>query len=302
MVVGGRTGLSWGRESALRVRFEDWERFIQAEAKWIENRPSKGFRRLDLRELWEYRELAGFLALRDLKARYKQAVFGFSWALIQPLAGVAIFTVVFRRLADMPSDGIPYPLFAYVGLSVWAYFAGAVSKATESLVHNAALVTKIYFPRVLAPAAAVLPGLVDMLLALLLLIVLIPVFGVAPSWAMLTAPLWVLPLVGTALGTGLWMGALNVSYRDIGQAIGLVVQLWLFASPIAYPSSAVPEQWQTLYFLNPMAGVIEGFRWALIGGPWPGPRLWLSFTVMALLVAGGMLYFLRLERRFADVI
>jgi ABC-type polysaccharide/polyol phosphate export permease len=302
MVVGGRTGLSWGRESALRVRFEDWERFIQAEAKWIENRPSKGFRRLDLRELWEYRELAGFLALRDLKARYKQAVFGFSWALIQPLAGVAIFTVVFRRLADMPSDGIPYPLFAYVGLSVWAYFAGAVSKATESLVHNAALVTKIYFPRVLAPAAAVLPGLVDMLLALLLLIVLIPVFGVAPSWAMLTAPLWVLPLVGTALGTGLWMGALNVSYRDIGQAIGLVVQLWLFASPIAYPSSAVPEQWQTLYFLNPMAGVIEGFRWALIGGPWPGPRLWLSFTVMALLVAAGMLYFLRLERRFADVI
>lgn len=269
---------------------------------WVENRPSRGFRRLDLRELWEYRELAGFLALRDLKARYKQAAFGYAWALAQPLAGVVVFTIVFRRLADMPSDDIPYPIFSYVGLSVWAYFAGAASKATGSLVSNSALVSKIYFPRILAPTAAVLPGLVDMMLALTLLVVLMPVFGVAPTWAILTTPLWAIPLVGAALGTGLWLGALNVSYRDVGQAIGLLVQLWLFASPVAYPSSEVPEQWRTLYFLNPMTGVIEGFRWALIGGPWPGLRVLLSFAVIAALLVGGLLYFLRLERRFADVI
>lgn len=270
--------------------------------EWIENRPSRGFRRLDLHELWEYRELAGFLALRDLKARYKQAAFGFGWALAQPLAGVVVFTVVFQRLADMPSDDIPYPLFSYVGLSVWAYFAGAASKATGSLVNDATLVSKIYFPRILAPAAAVLPGLVDMMLALTLLAVLMPVFGVAPTWAILTTPLWVVPLVAAALGTGLWLGALNVSYRDVGQAIGLLVQLWLFASPVAYPSSEVPEQWRTLYFLNPMTGVIEGFRWALIGGPWPGTRLLVSLAVIAAVLTGGLLYFLRLERRFADVI
>lgn len=274
---------------------------VQA-GQWIENRPSRGFRRLDLRELWQYRELAGFLALRDLKTRYKQAVFGFGWALAQPLAGVVVFTVVFRRLADMPSDGLPYPLFAYVGLTVWAYFAGATAKATDSLVSNAALVSKIYFPRVLAPAAAVLPGLVDMVLALCLLVVLMPVFGVAPTWAMLTLPLWTVLLVAAALGIGVWLGALNVSYRDVGQAISLVIQLWLFASPVAYPSSAVPEQWRTLYYLNPMTGIIEGFRWSLIGGPWPGPRLFLSLAVIGVLLAGGLLYFLRLERRFADVI
>jgi ABC-type polysaccharide/polyol phosphate export permease len=271
-------------------------------SEWIENRPSKGFRRLDLRELWEYRELGGFLALRDLKARYKQAVFGFAWALAQPLAGVVIFTIVFRRLADMPSDGIPYPVFSYVGLTVWAYFAGSVSKATESLVSNSALVTKIYFPRVLAPFAAVLPALVDMVLALSLLAILMPVFGVTPTWALLLTPLWVLPLVAAALGTGLWLGTLNVSYRDVGHAIALLIQLWLFASPVAYPSSAVPEQWRTLYFLNPVTGVIEGFRWSLLGGPWPGPRILVSFAVIVVLLVGGLLYFLRLERRFADVI
>lgn len=274
---------------------------VQA-AEWIENRPSRGFRRLDLRELWEYRELAGFLALRDLKTRYKQAVFGFGWALAQPLVGVVVFSIVFRRLADMPSDGIAYPVFAYVGLSVWAYFAGATSKATESLVANSALVSKIYFPRILAPAAAVLPGLVDMVLALLLLSVLMPVFGVAPTWAILATPLWIVVLTAATLSVGLWLGALNVSYRDVGQAINLIIQLWLFASPVAYPSSVVPEQWRTLYFLNPMTGVIEGFRWSLLGGPWPGTRLLVSLAVIAVTLASGLLYFLRLERRFADVI
>lgn len=270
--------------------------------EWIENRPSRGFRRLDVRELWDYRELAGFLALRDLKTRYKQAVLGYAWALAQPLAGVVVFTIVFRRLADMPSDEIPYPIFSYVGLSVWAYFAGATSKATNSLVSNSALVSKIYFPRILAPTAAVLPGLVDMMLALSFLVVLMPVFGLAPSWAILATPLWIIPLVAAALGTGLWLGALNVSYRDVGQAINLIIQLWLFASPVAYPSSEVPAQWRTLYFLNPMTGVIEGFRWSLLGGPWPGARLLLSLVVIAVVLAGGLLYFLRLERRFADVI
>ncbi len=270
--------------------------------RWVENRPSKGFRALDVRELWAYRELAAFLALRDLKVRYKQAVFGAGWALLQPLAAAAVFTLVFRRLANMPSDGVAYPLFAFVGVSVWGYFSTAVTKATQTLVQNVALVSKVYFPRILAPTAAVLPPLVDLAVSLTALVVLIPVYGADDGWAALTLPLWIVPLVGAALGVGLFLGALNVSYRDVNHGVTLLVQLWLFASPVAYPSSAVPEAWRGVYFLNPVAGTIEGFRWALLGAPWPGPGVFVSFgtTVLALVV--GTLYFLRTERRFADVI
>jgi lipopolysaccharide transport system permease protein len=269
---------------------------------WVENRPGRGVRGPDLRELWRYRELGGFLALRDLKVRYKQAVFGAAWAVFQPLAGVVVFTIVFRRLAKVPSDGIAYPLFVLTGLAVWSYHASSVTRATQSLVGNAPLVTKVYFPRVLVPLAAVLPGLVDLALSLLVLGALLAVYQTAPSWAALTLPLWVVALVATTLGVGLWLSALNVQYRDINHAITLLVQLWLFVSPVAYPSSMVQGGWRVLYALNPMAGVIDGFRWALLRGPRPGPTLLVSMAVTAVLLVSGVLYFQRTERRFADVI
>jgi lipopolysaccharide transport system permease protein len=269
---------------------------------WVENRPSRGFRGPGLRELWRYRELGGFLALRDLKVRYKQAVFGAAWAVFQPLAGVVVFTLVFRRLAKVPSDGIPYPLFVFAGLAVWSYHASSVTRATQSLVGNAPLVTKVYFPRQLVPLAAVLPGLVDLALSLLMLGVLLVVYQTAPSWAVLTLPLWLVALVATTLGVGLWLSALNVQYRDINHAITLFIQLWLFVSPVAYPSSMVEGGWRLLYALNPMAGVIDAFRWALLRGPRPGPTLLISLAVTAVLLVSGVLYFQRTERRFADVI
>lgn len=269
---------------------------------WVENRPRRGFRGPGLRELWRYRELGGFLALRDLKVRYKQAVFGAAWAVFQPLAGVLVFTLVFRRLAKVPSDGIPYPLFAFVGLSVWSYHASSVTRATQSLVGNAPLVTKVYFPRLLVPLAAILPGLVDLALSLLMLGVLLAVYQTAPGWAVLTLPLWLLALVATTLGVGLWLSALNVQYRDINHAITLLIQLWLFVSPVAYPSSMVKGSWRLLYALNPMAGVIDGFRWALLRGPRPGPALLISLSMTAVVLVSGVLYFQRTERRFADVI
>jgi ABC-type polysaccharide/polyol phosphate export permease len=269
---------------------------------WAENRPGRKFLGPDLRELWRYRELGGFLALRDLKVRYKQAVFGAAWAVFQPVAGVVVFTVVFRRLAKVPSDGIPYPLFVFAGLAVWTYHASSVTRATQSLVGNAPLVTKVYFPRLLVPVATVLPGLVDLALSLVMLGVLLGAYRVAPSWAVLTLPLWVVALVATTLAVGLWLSALNVQYRDVNHAITLLVQLWLFVSPVAYPSSMVRGGWRLLYALNPMAGVIDGFRWALVRGPRPGPTLLVSLAVTAVLLASGVLYFQRTERRFADVI
>jgi lipopolysaccharide transport system permease protein len=272
-------------------------------AEWIENRPSRGFRRLDLRELWEYRELAAFLALRDIKVRYKQAVFGAGWAVMQPLATVLVFAVVFGRLAAMPSDNLPYPLFAYVGVAVWTYFSGAVTKSTQVLAQNAALVTKVYFPRLLVPLASVLPGLVDLSISLCLLLVLMPVYGARPEWTALTLPLWSVLLVAAALGVGLWLGTLNVSYRDISHGVTLAVQLWLFVSPVLYPSTAVPEKWRLVYFANPATGPIEGFRWALLGTPWPGSGAFLmSLTTTIIVLIGGVALFLRMERRFADVI
>jgi lipopolysaccharide transport system permease protein len=269
---------------------------------WVENRPSRGFRGLDLRELWRYRELAGFLALRDLKVRYKQAAFGAAWAMLQPLIGVIVFTVVFRRLARVPSDGIPYQVFAFLGLAVWTYVASGVTKAAQSLVTNSPLVTKIYFPRILAPLASVLPGLVDLGLSVPVLAVLMLVYGVAPTWAALTLPLWLLALFAVTLGVGLWLGALNVQYRDVSHAVTLLVQLWLFVSPVLYPSSLVPNAWQPVYALNPMTGVLDGLRWALLGTPWPGVDLPISLAVTTALLIGGVAYFQRVERRFADVI
>ena len=288
--------------SRLRNQIHGAGRVSAISAGWIENRPRSGLLRLDVRELWAYRELAAFLALRDIRVRYKQAVLGIGWAVFQPLAGVVVFTIVFQRLADIESDGLPYPVFAFIGLTVWAYTSGAVTKATQSLVSNAALVTKVYFPRLLVPLAAVFPGLIDLTVSLPVLVVLYAVYDVRPGLAVLTLPLWIAAAVIVAFAVGSLLSALNVRYRDVNQAITLLVQLWLFLSPVAYPTSAVPAAWQPLYAVNPMSAVIEGFRWCLLGGPAPGPWSLVSAAVTLVLLAVALTYFQRTERRFADVI
>lgn len=268
--------------------------------EWIENRPSRGLRLPDLREIWQYRELAYFLALRDLKARYKQAAMGAAWAVFQPLVLAAVFTIVFTRIARFETQ-LPYPVFALSGLIAWTYISTGLIKATQVLVANTPLVTKVYFPRLLAPLASVLPGLVDLLLALVILGAIMPFYGVRPSWAILTLPLWLLALVVVVLGVSLLLGTLNVRYRDVSHGITLLVQLWIFVSPVAYESTEVPDAWRGLYFLNPVAGVIEGLRWAL-GGDWPGSVTFVSLSTALLLLVAGVVYFQNAERRFADVI
>jgi len=254
------------------------------------------------RELWAYREMVYFLAVRDLQVRYKQAAFGVLWAVVQPLTGALVFVVVFRRLAKVPSDGLPYLLFAFLGFAVWSYFSSALNAANGSLLANSALVTKVYFPRLAAPLSAVLPGLVDLVVALVMTGVLMLVLGVAPGWQLLTLPLWLGAVALLAFGVGMLLSTVNVQYRDAHFAVGLLTQLWLFASPVAYPSSLVPERWQLVYHLNPVAGVLEGFRWAVLDGRPPGAPALVSLAVGLLLLGLGFVYFLSSERRFADVI
>lgn len=270
--------------------------------RWVENRPRSGRLKIDLAELWRFRELAWFLAQRDLKVRYKQAVFGAGWAVLQPLAGVVVFTIVFRRIARMPSEGVPYPLFSFASLAAWGILSNGVTKVTQSLVSNQALITKVYFPRLLMPLAALLPPLVDFGFALVILVGFMAFYGVVSGWPLLTLPLWIGALVAVALGVGLWLATLNVRYRDVNQAISVMVQLWLFVSPVAYPTSAVPATFRPLYSLNPMVGVLEGLRWATIGTPPPGPASVVSLLIGALVLAGGVRYLLAHERGFADVI
>jgi ABC-type polysaccharide/polyol phosphate export permease len=269
---------------------------------WIETPRGDGRRSVRLAELWAYRELVAFLALRDLRARYKQAAFGFGWAVVQPLSGAIVLTVVFRELAGVPSDGIPYLVFAFLGFSVWSYFSSSLNAANISLVANSALVTKVYFPRLAAPFAAVLPGTVDLGIALGLTGVLMVVQGVSPGLALLTLPLWVAAVVLVALGVGLLLATATVQYRDVPHAFGLLTQLLLFASPVAYPASLVPERWLWLYHVNPMAGVISGFRWSMLGGTAPGAPALVSLATGVALLWLGLRYFGNHERRFADVI
>lgn len=270
--------------------------------RWVENRPSSGARALDLGELWAYRELVGFLALRDLKARYKQAAFGVGWAVLQPVVTAAVFTVVFHQLADVPSDGVPYVVFALLGSTVWSYFSTSLNRATSSLVGNASLITKVYFPRIAATLAALLPGLVDLAIGLLLVALVMAVTGVTPGPALLALPLCVAGLLVVALGAGLVLATLNVTYRDVGSVFGLLTQAWLFASPVAYPSDLVDGWWRWLYAANPMAGVLDAFRWALLGTARPGAELLVSAAAGLALGTAGVRYFQGAERRFADVI
>ncbi len=275
---------------------------ISGNDEWIENRPTHGRRSLRLDELWAYRELVAFFALRDVKVRYKQAIFGAAWAIVQPLAGAAIFTVVFGRLANVPSEGIPYLVFAFAGFSLWSYFSTSVDNARSSLVDNAALITKVYFPRLAAPLASVLPGLVDLGVALVVLVGMMIVVGLLPGMAVLTAPLFLIAAMIVALGTGTLFAALTVQYRDVDHVFGLLIQLWLFATPVAYPSTLVKGSWRWVYHLNPMVGVVDGWRWSVLGAPRPGWPALVSAVVGALLLVLGLGVFQRTERRFADVI
>jgi lipopolysaccharide transport system permease protein len=279
------------------------EASIGTEPRWTESRPSSGWlARLDIAELWSYRELAFFLALRDLKLRYKQTVFGVSWAIIQPLAGMVLFSVVFGRLAGLPSEGIPYPVFVFAGLTVWTYLSGAVGSAAESLVEHRDLVSKVYFPRLLAPLAAVLPGLVDFGISLLIVAIVMTFYGVAPGAALVLLPLWAVAMVLIALGAGLWLSALNVLYRDVRYALGFVLQLWFFASPVVFPSSLFEGSWRYVFAANPVVALLDGFRWSLAGTPPPGPEALVSLATGLLLLGGGIVYFRSVERRLADVI
>jgi lipopolysaccharide transport system permease protein len=270
---------------------------------WRENRPDSGwFSGLRAREIWAYRELARFLALRDLKLRYKQTAFGIAWAIIQPLTAAAIFAIVFGHLADVPSDGLPYLVFAYTGVALWTYLASSVSAAAESLVEHHDLVTKVAFPRILAPCAAVMPGLLDLAFSLVILGGFMALYGIAPPPAVALLPLWVAAAVMVALGAGMLLCALNVQYRDVRYALGFVVQTWLFVSPVAYPSSLVEGAWRYAYAANPMVGVIDGVRWSVAGGPAPGWADLVSLPAGVALLGLGIVYFGRVERRFADVI
>jgi lipopolysaccharide transport system permease protein len=265
--------------------------------------PSRGWAPLRLRELWEYRELLYFLTWRDIKVRYKQTALGAAWAIIQPVSTMLVFSLFFGRLAKVPSDGLPYPLFAYTALLPWNFFANGLAQSSDSLVGNANLIRKVYFPRLVVPLSAVFSGAVDFTIAFTVLLGMMGLYRTAPTANVMCLPLFLLVALVTALGIGLWLSALNVEYRDVKYTVPFLTQFWMFATPIAYPSSLLSEPWRTIYGLNPMAGVVEGFRWALLGTKTaPGPMIGVSGAVAVALLVGGLFYFRRMERTFADVV
>jgi len=266
-------------------------------------RPPKGWSALGLKELWEYRELLYFLTWRDIKVRYKQTVLGAAWAIIQPVFMMVVFSLFFGRLAHVPSDGIPYPIFVFCALLPWQLFAHSLTEASNSLVANERLITKVYFPRLVVPISAVLGGLLDFAIAFVILLLMMTYYGISPTWAVVTIPGFILLAIAAALGVGLWLSALNVKYRDVRYTINFLIQFWLLATPVAYPSSLIPVRWRPLYGLNPMAGVVEGFRWALLGETeGPGALLAVSVAAVILILIGGLYYFRRMEAQFADVV
>jgi lipopolysaccharide transport system permease protein len=264
--------------------------------------PSRGWVPLRLGELWEHRELLYFLVWRDIKVRYKQTALGAAWAILQPVLTMVVFSVFFGRLAKVPSDGIPYPVFVYAALLPWQLFAYALSESTNSLVGSQNLIKKVYFPRLVVPIASVLAGLVDFAISFVVFLGLMMYYGIRPTLAVAMLPLFILFAVASALSIGLWLSALNVQFRDVRYTLPFLTQFWMFATPVAYPSSLVPEKWRTLFGLNPMAGVVEGFRWALLGKATSlGPLLAVSIAVVVVLLFGGLVYFRRMESTFADV-
>lgn len=266
-------------------------------------RPSRGWSPLDLKELWRYRELVYFLTWRDVKVRYKQTALGASWAVIQPVFTMVVFSLFFGRLAGVPSDGLPYPIFSYAALVPWTFFSNGVTQSANSMVSNQNLVRRVYFPRLAIPLASILAGLVDFAIAFVVLIGMMVYYGTALTPQVVWVPLLLLLALVTALGVGLWLSALNVQYRDVRYVTPFLTQAWLFVTPIAYPSSLLSEPWRTIYGLNPMAGVVEGFRWALLGTETaPGAIVFVSSLAALAILVGGAFYFRRMERTFADVI
>ncbi len=266
-------------------------------------RPSRGLSALNLRDLWIYRELVFFMVWRDLKVRYKQTLLGASWAIIQPLVTMVVFNFIFGQVGKVPTEGLPYPLFSFSALLPWGLFATALNQGSRSLVSNQSMITKVYFPRLVLPLAAILAGVVDFAIAFLILIGMMIYYRIMPSVAIWTLPLFVLLALVTALGVALWLSALNVRYRDVNYAVSFLTQLWLFITPVAYSSRLISARWQLIYALNPMAGVVNGFRWALFGvGDGPGLSLWISIGVACLVLISGLFYFRAMERTFADLI
>jgi lipopolysaccharide transport system permease protein len=265
--------------------------------------PSRGWVALKLAEVWEYRELLLFLTWRDMKVRYKQTALGIAWAVIQPLFTMIVFSLFFGRLAQMPSDGVPYPIFAYAALVPWTFFANGLAQSADSLVGSANLIRKVYFPRLVIPLATVTSGIVDFAIAFSVLLGMMLYYGIVPTANVLWLPLLLALAVITALGVGLWLSALNVKFRDVRYVVPFLVQFWLFATPIAYSSSLLSEPWRTLYGVNPMAGVVEGFRWALLRTDTaPGPMILVSFLTALVILVGGAFYFRRMEETFADIV
>lgn len=265
--------------------------------------PTKGWVSLNLKELWKYRELLYFLTWRDIKVRYKQTALGAAWAIIQPFFTMLVFSLFFGKLAGIPSDGIPYPIFAFSALVPWMFFANGLSNASNSLVGDANLIKKVYFPRLAIPISTILSGVIDFVLAFLLLLGMMLYFKMVPTLNVLWLPLLLLLALITALGVGLWLSAMNVKYRDVRYTIPFITQFWMFATPIAYPSSLLSEPWRTIYGINPMVGVVEGFRWALLDTDTsPGPIVLISALVAIGLLISGAYYFRKMEKSFADIV
>ena len=265
--------------------------------------PPRGWIPLNLRDLWEYRELLYFLAWRDIKVRYKQTVLGASWAILQPFFTMVVFSLFFGKLAGIPSEGLPYPIFSYAALVPWQFFANGLTSSSDSLVSSANLISKVYFPRLVIPMAAVGSGIVDFGLAFLVLLGMMAFYGIVPTANVVWLPLLLLLALVTSLGSGLWLTAMNVQFRDVRYMVPFLVNAWMFATPIAYPSSLLDEPWRTLYGINPMAGVVEGFRWALLGtDTQPGSMVLVSSVVAVGLLVSGAYYFRRMEKTFADVV
>ncbi len=266
-------------------------------------RPATGWIHLGLADVWEYRELLYFLTWRDIKVRYKQTALGAAWAVLQPFLTMVVFSLFFGRLAQIPSEGVPYPIFTYAALVPWTFFANGVTLSSQSMVGNSNLITKVYFPRMIVPVAAVVSGLVDFGIAMVVLFGMMAWYDIWPTWQVITLPVFLLLALITAMGVGLWLSAMNVKYRDIRYIVPFLMQFWLFATPIAYPSTLLDQPWRTLYGLNPMVGVVEGFRWALLDTRTsPGLiTLFSAFAAIALLVSGAY-YFRRMEKTFADVV
>ena len=265
--------------------------------------PPRNWQALDLREMWHYRELLYFLTWRDIKVRYKQTAIGAAWAILQPFLTMVVFSVIFGALLEVPTNGIPYPIFSYVALLPWTLFAGALTRSSNSLIYDANLISKVYFPRLILPIAAVLSLLLDFAISFVILIGMMIFYKIELTSLIFTLPIFLLLALLTALGTGLWFSALNVKYRDVAYIIPVLTTFWLFITPVLYPITIIPERWQFLYCLNPMVGVIEGFRWALLGQQnIPLPLLLMSASIVLVVFMGGLFYFRRMEYEFADVV